>query len=213
MRILVADDHGLFADLIKFFIERIRPDAEVAAAGTLAAAITACGLSDYDLVLLDLNMPGMNGATGIGRMRDKVSAPVVVISGATNRIQIRSCLKAGAAGFIPKTLPAKPMMHALEIVVAGQRYIPSALFEDVADGAVAESLEHLPTGDLVASLTPRENEVYQLLLAGDTNKEIARQMDISEVTVKMHLQKVYEKLGARNRADAVRIGLSAPALP
>lgn len=221
MHVLLADDHDLFTDMMKFFIEDIYPDASVTTVSNFADALSRIVSGEsFDIVMLDLNMPGMDPTSGIARMRAAAGdTPVVIISGSTEGELVRACLRNGASGFVPKTLSSNKLLAALKLVLAGERYIPSAALETSdADSAFAPSATPPPTraaastngtaGDEGNALTSREQEVLEALLKGISNKEIARDLGISQYTVKIHLQKIYRKIGAKSRADAIRKRLS-----
>lgn len=208
MRILLADDHDLFAEMAKFYLERGSGEVQVEIVANFAQArARALASPAFDLILLDLHMPGMQGLSGLTRMMEELpGVPVAIMSGSTNRADIRAALRTGCAGFIPKTLRGGELTRALESILRGQRYIPKSLMVDYGDDLAPE-----PDGDLTPAtddLTAREGEVFEALLAGSKNKEIAARLGISEVTVKIHLRNIFTKIGARNRGDAIRIGLT-----
>ncbi|MDR3515018.1 MAG: response regulator transcription factor [Azospirillaceae bacterium] len=207
MRILLADDHDLFAEMVKFYLERIGKDVTVQVVPNYAQARThALTPPGFDLILLDLFMPGMHGLSGLTRLMAEIpGVPIALVSGSTNRNDVRGALRAGAAGFIPKTLSGSALMEALETVVSGGRFLPPSIPLDDDDQGTESDKE---SGDGFSGLTVREAEVFQALLAGRQNKEIAIQLGIAEITVKLHLRNVFHKIGARNRGDAIRIGLT-----
>ncbi|MDJ0897006.1 MAG: response regulator transcription factor [Alphaproteobacteria bacterium] len=201
MRILLADDHELFADMLKYYVEDLEPTAAVEVVGTYDEAVDRMTADEaYDLVLLDLSMPGMDGAASVGQFCERFSgARVVVISGVATPAAARASMRAGAIAFIPKTLSGELLMTVLRQVLDGQSYF----HETLADEGVAEA----ETADPFAALTEREREVLDQLTEGHANKVIGHNLGISEVTVKIHLHRIYEKIGAKNRADAVRLAL------
>ncbi len=208
MRLLLADDHQLFAEMAKFYLEGVGAGTVVEIASSFAQArARVLATPAFDLILLDLHMRGMRGLTGLTRMMaERPGVPVAILSGSSNRADIRAALRTGCSGFIPKTLHGRDLIQALDVILRGGRYVPTALLVDSGDGAESE-----PDGDLAPAaggLTAREAEVFEALLAGSKNKEIAARLGISEVTVKIHLRNVFIKIGARNRGDAIRIGLT-----
>jgi DNA-binding NarL/FixJ family response regulator len=205
MRILLADDHDLVRDSLALLLQGLDPDVEVVHAATLPEALKKTEEHKFDLVLLDINMPGMNRVAGVEAMRRTLpQVPIVVVSGQITSDTVMDALKAGAAGFIPKTMAGKAMLNAIRLVLSGERYIPRLVLEGAVSGSdgVGGSAE---SG--TAALSRREREVLGLLASGLSNKEIARRLQVETVTVAVHLSSVYRKLGAANRTQAVRIAL------
>lgn len=215
MRVLLADDHSLVREAIKPWLEALAPVMEILEAGSLAEAL-AYKLAPPmpELILLDLHMPGMNGTASIGTVRETFpSAAVVIVSGSADKATITAALNAGARGYVPKTSRGRSLVNALRMVLAGETYLPT---EIITDGPVADPSVQVPgqlpgmpavrTG-LLEKLSKREASALRLLIAGKTNKQIARDLEIEEITVKVHLRNVYRKIEASNRADAVRIAM------
>lgn len=201
-RILIIDDHLLFADMLRELVRVIDSEAPVDIAANFAAAERALKAGPgYDLLLLDLNMPGISGMSAFEKIRaSHPDLPIAIVSGQARLSDIRSALKAGAIGFLPKTVKSQVCINALRLMLSGGRYIPDALLA---------SEEEEPSGEK-GHLTPRETKVFEALMGGRSNTEIAEMLQLSEATVKMHLQHIFQKIGARNRGDAIRIGLSRP---
>lgn len=197
MRILIADDHDLLRDTLVSFLEA-EGGIETETAADFAQALSRVEQEpDFDIVLLDFSMPGMNGLSGLERMR---SVPgehrVAVISGTATRTVAEEVLASGAAGFLPKTLSAKSLVNAVHFMAQGEQYAP---------------LDFLRGGDdpsshpLREKLSQREYEVLRGLSEGKSNKEIARDLDIREPTVKLHVKTLYRKIGVQNRTQAALI--------
>ncbi len=205
MRILVADDHNLVRDGLKPFLYELDADATILDAANLDDALTAARAVDsLDLVLLDLKMPGMNGLQGVEQMRRlHPTAAVVILSGHVERDDVLAAVRAGASGYIPKTISGTALINALRLVLAGEAYLPPSI---LLEGGPAERKS--PASPL-ATLSVREREILGYLIEGQTNKEIARRLDLQEITIKIHLRNVYRKIGAVNRAQAVRIAMTA----
>jgi DNA-binding NarL/FixJ family response regulator len=200
LHVIVADDHALIRELLERQLKDLDADVRVYHAGTLQQVLDLTRTAErLDLILLDLRMPGMNGFAGLQAVRQKrPDVPVAILSGQIDPQTIREALQAGAAGYLPKTMRATGMLNALRLILDGERYVPeSALNTSVA----------LVGGEAagVAAFSKRERDVIKLLMLGHTNKEIARDLQIEEVTVALHLRSIYRKLAVRNRTQAVRL--------
>ena len=219
MRVLVADDHQLVIDALEKYLIGIDPDVEVIPALKFEETIDNVRESpDFDLIILDLYLPDMTGLEGLTLLHSQCpEIPIVMISGVANRREIMDALERGAAGFIPKDLSSAMIVKALEIVLSGERYIPSILVggpsliekEPGYSGKVTRD-----AGSPFGKLTRREREVLALLLNGYSNKEIARNIGVKEITAAFHLRGVFKKLGVSNRtkaaAKALREGWQPP---
>ncbi|HWE73800.1 MAG TPA: response regulator transcription factor [Stellaceae bacterium] len=210
MRILIADDHELFNELI----------TNVALAHGLASDVVSCRNFDdayqivgtrkvgedrrFDLIILDMRMPGMKGCSGLRRMLAVAgTTPVAIISGMLSPAEAREVMREGAAGFLPKTMPLDELKAAVKGLLVGERYVPSYLMVKKD----AEVVQARNTAAAPGELTSRERQVLDELMQGWSNKEIANNLGITEITVKSHLMHLFRKINARNRTDAVRIGL------
>ena len=200
MRILVADDHELFSDILLAFLNVNGIEASNAA--DLAGAHKLIEIEEaFDLILLDLNMPGMNGLIGLKQtLAKKEGQRVALVSGEASRDIVEQALNAGAAGFIPKTLPAKSMISAIKFMVMGEQYIPYNFL--TAEG-------ELPVHQLLEKLSQRERQVLKGLSEGKRNKDIALDLTITEPTIKFHVKSVYRKLGVANRTQAALLAREA----
>jgi two-component system nitrate/nitrite response regulator NarL len=204
VRIIFADDHEVVRHGLRFYLERLGENVEIVEAGTFEEAFAkAIDGPAPALIVLDLRLPDIEGMNGLERMRARFPrVPTVVLSGELSQSRIKEALNRGAAGYLPKTLGGRAMLSALELVLAGETFVPSlALSENDGSGGQAD-----PNAPL-ATLTPREREVLAHLVEGQANKEIARALDIKEITVKVHLTKLFRKLNATNRTQAARIAL------
>lgn len=194
MRLLLADDHQLVRDTIAMFL-RAEGFAEVVSVKSLDEAMAAVRSHDpFDVILLDYNMPGMNGLTGLSDMiRASNGCPVGLLSGEASSKVVLDALEAGAAGFVPKSLGARAMISALHLMASGEVFVPYGLTRK-------------PEPKVADGLTERETEVLAGLSFGKANKEIARDLGLQEVTVKLHVKTLCRKLNARNRTQAAMIG-------
>jgi two-component system nitrate/nitrite response regulator NarL len=201
VRVLIADDHDLLRDTLVMFLEG-EGSMETASAGTFLEACALIESDDgFDLILLDYNMPGMNGLEGLRTaIALKGGQRVALISGEATRKIAEDALEAGAAGFVPKSLPAKSLVNAVKFMAMGEQYAPIDFMTAV---------EEVPINALAEKLTPRELQVLEGLTEGKSNKEIARDLDITEPTVKLHVKTLYRKVGAANRTQAAMIAREA----
>ncbi len=167
--------------------------------GSALAAVKADG--PFDLVMLDYMMPGMNGLEGLAAMRAAVpGTAVAILSGTASRAVAEQALAEGAAGFLPKTMSTKSLVAAARFMAAGEVYAPMMQTAD-RTGSFGTSA--------ASPLTPRELDVLRRLCRGMANKEIARDLDLQEVTVKLHVKTLYRKINARNRTHAAMIAKEA----
>jgi two-component system nitrate/nitrite response regulator NarL len=196
MRILLADDHPLYADAFQTLVERTIPGARLTVVGDLQAADRELAAAEpYELAILDVQMPGGNGTAGIERMLSRYpTTPLLVISGAAAPAEVLRLIGLGVRGFLPKSLPSNVVAAALQVVISGGTYVP-------ADYAQAARAAPRATPG-VGGLTPRETEVLALLAVGRSNKEIGRALALQEITVKLHVRNIFRKLHVRNRVQA-----------
>lgn len=195
MKLLIADDHDLLRETLSAYLERESGmDVMLAADYGEALRLVACA-DTLDLILLDLDMPGMNGIDSLAEMKTRAAAPVGIISGNVDRRFAERALHAGAAGFLPKTMSARSISHAVRLMAAGEIFVPAALLGPMTDAQASQS-----------PLTERETQVLGYLAAGLSNKEIGRELDLQEVTIKLHVRTLVQKLGARNRTHAAVLG-------
>ncbi|MCB1563068.1 MAG: response regulator transcription factor [Alphaproteobacteria bacterium] len=221
MKLLLADDHTLFRDALVQYITRADPDVEVSVAADFPGALDIVKAApDQDLVLLDLRMPGMNGLKGFEIMRDEYpNIPVALMSGVAESHDVNAAMELGAAGYFPKTLSGKTLLQGIQLVLSGERFMPTdgqgdsvmpSYYTDSPAGTSAEVITvkaaGVPPGELGLDadpgLTPREKEVLSYLAEGCSNKEIADRLGLQVVTVKLHVRGACRKLGAKNRTQA-----------
>ena len=197
MRVLIADDHPLVRDALARTVRELDPGADVQQVGDFEALLQLALAGPADLALLDLNMPGMQGITGLRQLRERLpTLPVVVASGQDDASTIRAVLAAGAAGFIPKSERAEVLLGALRLVLAGGVYVPARTLDEPPAGVA-------PLVAGVVDLTPRQRDVLRALSRGQPNKLIARELGLTEGTVKIHIAAILRALQARNRTEAV----------
>lgn len=206
MNILLVDDHPLLRGGMRFLLRSLDAGLEMDEASNCAQALELVAGRSYDLVLLDLNMPGLNGLDALDALRDAVpGTPLVVLSGEEDPRVVRAAIEHGAMGFIPKSSTPEVLVQALRLVLAHGVYLPPAVLNaDHSAPAPAPASPQAASGEmLLPGLTPRQMEVLRCVIRGEPNKVIARELDLSEGTVKAHVTAVLRGLGARNRTEAV----------
>ena len=201
-RVLIADDHPLFRAALSRALEQCLEAPGTIEAGTLDETHEKLTEHpDTDLVLLDLHMPGSRGLAGLTGIRCNFpTVAVVVVSANEDPRVIRRALDHGAAGFIPKSAGLDELGKALETVLDCREWVPPRLARAVGD--VASEGQDLELATRMATLTPQQLRVLEMVADGQLNKQIAFELDIRERTVKAHMSEIFQKLGVRNRTQA-----------
>jgi len=194
MRILLADDHDMVRETISAYLHSVG-GAEVTSSINLTEALDQIEkIGPFDLVLLDYNMPGMFGLEGLTRALERNGGKgVAILSGSAPTHTAQEALDAGAIGYLPKTMGAKSLLNAVRFMSAGEVYVPVELLRE----PVSEEVH-----PMAKKLSPREIEVLSGLCRGQSNKEIARDLELQEVTIKLHVRTLCRKLDAKNRTQA-----------
>jgi DNA-binding NarL/FixJ family response regulator len=198
---IVADDHPLFREALIHAIGNCVEDADIIEADsldTLQAVVESH--AEADLLLLDLNMPGVSGFSALAYIRSKhESLPTVIVSAMDDPAVIRRSIQHGASGFIPKSSPISTLEKGIRAVLDGEVWIPEGinLQDDRLDSEEAEIAAAL------SSLTPHQFRVLMMLGEGLLNKQIAYQLGVSEATIKAHVTAVLRKMHVNNRTQAV----------
>ena len=196
-QVLIADDHPMVRDALKRTLLLVQPDAQVLEADDYASAVQMLQQHAPGLALLDLHMPGMERVDGLRRLRLQFPAiPMIVASGEDDPAVIRATLAAGAVGFLPKSEAPEVLQQALRLVLGGGTYMPPQALADLRHGAP-------PPRPDASGLTPRQLDVLRCLMRGQPNKLIARELGLTEGTVKIHIAAILRVLQARNRTEAV----------
>ncbi|MBC7737594.1 MAG: response regulator transcription factor [Candidatus Saccharibacteria bacterium] len=187
VRILVADDHDLVRETIAAYLEAEGFETVILASEVEQALLILAEGGKVDLVLADYDMPGIDGLAGLARLiAANAPYPVALISGAISADMAAAALVMGARGVVPKTLGSRSMVAAVAAMLAGEVFAPLHATRPVSD----------------AVLSPRELDVLRGICAGKSNKEIARDFGLQEVTVKLHVKTMSRKLEAKNRTHA-----------
>jgi DNA-binding NarL/FixJ family response regulator len=193
-RVLIADDHPLYCDALRAVVPQACPGAEMSEAASQDEVLGAVsGPRAFDLVLLDLNLPGAVGLSCLHALKRAAPAtPIVVVSAVGDPKIMQDTIMAGASAFIPKSAPGQVLINALRVIIAGGTYMPTGVLAALrAEAAPAHG-----------ELTLRQRRVLELLSTGLSNKRIARELEISEITVKAHVSAIFRKLGVTNRTQA-----------
>lgn len=201
MRVLIADDHDLLRDTLIAFLSADN-DMELGSASNFEEAKRRIREdAHYDLVLLDYKMPGMKGLESLSEAIGLEGGQrVALISGQATREIAEEALGLGAAGFVPKTLPAKSLVNAVKFMAMGEQYAPIDFMK-----APEEDEPHA----MAEQLTKREQEVLKGLTEGKSNKAIARDLDLTEPTIKLHMKTLFRKLEVNNRTQAAIVARDA----
>ncbi len=203
MRLLIADDHKLLRDTLDSYLAQ-QEDIEIVTVGDIDEAREVLRQAPhFDLVLLDYGMPGMEALEGLRMILAEPDAPpVALISGQAPRPVIERAFRMGARGFLHKTMPAASLLNAIRFMMLGERFVPVGVV--FGDGSADLSTASSPD-DSATDLSRRELQVLKALCDGQTNKAIARQLGLSDATVKLHVKTLYRRLGASNRTQAAMI--------
>lgn len=200
MKLLLVDDHPLFRSGLMYLLRTLDSQLQVDEAGNCNQALARAG-EDYDLVLLDLKMPGVNGLDALSAIRSSFpQSPAVVLSAEDDPRLVRQAIDSGAMGYIPKSSTPDVMIQALRLILARGVYLPPSVLNAEVEGPKPGGAA---AADSIDGLSPRQMEVLRLVIQGKPNKVIASALDISEATVKAHLSGVLRALGARNRTEVV----------
>lgn len=195
LKVLLADDHRMILEMFSLFLTESAGMSVITALSFDEAAQIIQAEGPFDVVLLDLNMPGMNGVAGLKRaLRLNAGNPVAIITGSATPRMLQEIMNAGSAGIILKTTPVRSLANAIRFIHSGERYLPLELLQ-----AQAQPNPVLKNGQL----SDKEMEVLSYLAEGRPNKEIANELNLAEPTVKMHVTAICRKIGAQNRTQAV----------
>jgi len=208
MRILIVDDHQLFLDGIQHILNKLDNTADVTKCTRADQAIELLESGrDFNLVLVDLNMPGMDGMSILQRMRARgIWLPLVVVSAEEDLRTIKAVLEMGALGFVPKTHNSQQMLEALGAILEGDIYIPADIqkrLDTLDTRRNPASGSHSAIKDI--GITRRQHDVLQLLAKGYSNKQIATSLFLTEHTVKAHVSALFSFFSASNRTECVQL--------
>ncbi|MDX1451273.1 MAG: response regulator transcription factor [Oleiphilaceae bacterium] len=196
--ILLVDDHPLFLEGLSLVIERHFPGARVYGAYDLNQAKSFLAAQpDTDIVLLDLSLPDGRGLSLVNHMRQQQYAiPCLLLSASDDTADIELAMRSGADGFISKASGGEHIVAAVKRVLQGKEVWPEHI-------TLAQGCDPLP------NLSPRQQQVLELLAEGLPNKEICRQLSLSDHTVKTHIKALYQNLGVHNRTECLKVAIQS----
>jgi DNA-binding NarL/FixJ family response regulator len=209
--ILIADDHPLFRSALQQALTLgLGQDVRLVEAASIAELESCLAQkADWDLVLLDLNMPGAHGFSGLVLLRGQFpQIPVVMISAQEDAAVVARSREFGASGFIPKSSPLEIIQQAVRQVLDGDAWWPQQ-----SEQAAAVSAEAKAASAGLASLTPQQFRVLTMVCEGLLNKQIAYELSVSEATVKAHVTAIFRKLGVRTRTQAALLLQQLESIP
>jgi len=201
-RVLLADDHPLYRDALRAIVPQACPDADLREAASQEEVLReVTSDASFDLIILDLNLPGVVGLSCLVRIRELAPlTPILVVSASDDAATMRDVVRAGATGYVAKSAQRQMLVDAISIIMGGGTYLP-------IEGMIAlrESPPTAGAAELHVNrdrLTARQRRVLRLLAQGKSNKQIAGELEISEITVKAHVSSILKKLRVNNRVQA-----------
>jgi DNA-binding NarL/FixJ family response regulator len=201
MKLVLAVAQGGMLDRLMLLLQRFEPGSEIQCAESVDAAVAL--LREPGTKHLALACDTIAGAPGLSSLERIVRAahgtPIALVAADRSRPTVLRALAMGAAGVLRPNFDGPGLYHALKLMIAGESYVPATVLEEAGPNGAADAGHY--------RLSKREGEVLRTLLGGQTNKQVARDLGIEEVTVKLHLRKIYRKLGVRNRTQAVQLAM------
>lgn len=200
MKILIVDDHGLVREGLIALLGRSELEASYLEAWDVPS-VRQCleRHPDIDLILLDIQLPDCSGLDLLKNLlRRHPSLPVIMMSGELDSLVVRQSIDSGAAGFLPKSALNQVLVSAIKFVIGGGVYIPPEALRTISAAQQVERKEAAPP-----PFTNRQMDVFRLLITGKSNKEISRQLDIAEPTVKIHVRGILRTLNVTSRSEAI----------
>ena len=205
MKLLIVDDHPVLREGLAALLRQTGPDTSIVLAESASAALILVDQHlDLDIVVLDLMMPGMGGMAAITEFgRKRPDLPVIVLSSSEDPHEARRALTLGALGYVPKSAGQHTLIAAIELVMKGEVYIPPLI---LGEGTKRPGSHQTSGSGGSPALTERQIEVLRRLSAGQPNKTIAYELELSEKTVKAHITAIFKALNVVNRTQAAAAG-------
>lgn len=218
IRVLLVDDHALFRSGIRLLLQR-HPEFEIVGeAGDGMEGVKRAARLKPDVVLLDLHMPGLSGRDAAAMMTEEAPGThVLMLTVSEDAEDLIAALRAGACGYLLKNIEAEALVAAVVRAAAGESVISPQMMGKLVQGVRSEHPPKSPAPPVVASelnkLSPREREILAFIARGQSNKEIARGLDLAESTVKIHVQNLLRKLGLASRVQAAVFAVEHGVVP
>ncbi|WP_126978649.1 response regulator transcription factor [Frigidibacter oleivorans] len=194
LNVLIADDHAMILEMFEMYLANV-PDIALTTTTDLDGALKKIEENGfYDLVLVDLDMPGMNGLTGLTRaIQANGGKPVAILTGGPSPRMVDDIMAHGASGVVVKTTSLRSLANAIRFMASGERYVPLELLHE----------KNRAHASIAVPLSDREMMVLARLVEGMPNREIGAALNLAEPTIKMHVKSICKKLGVSNRTQAV----------
>jgi DNA-binding NarL/FixJ family response regulator len=212
MKLLIADDHHLLADALAQLVRDSDAGASVVQVSSFDDVMSAMKKKEpAEIVLLDYDLPGMNGTIGLDRFVEKFPhVRCAIFSGSPDAEVASDALARGAAGVIPKNISAPVFFHALKLIQAGEKFIPAEIYDDIVARRKPRSKKSKSTKTFIrrTRLSRREVQVLAALVQGISNRKIGEQLGVKEVTIKLHLHRIFQKINVPNRTRAVKLAMT-----
>lgn len=201
-RVLIADDHPLYRDALRTVVPQACPAAQISEACSQSEVLEQVASdSSFDLIVLDLNLPGAVDYSCLKQTRQIARlTPIIIVSGLDDPAIMAEAVMAGATAYVPKSASRQVLVDAIRIIMEGGTYMPAGAMSALRDSQTQHAASQ--NGAQHEELTSRQQRVLKLLAEGHSNKHIARDLDISEITVKAHVSAILKKLGVSNRVQA-----------
>ena len=206
LKILIVDDHPMFRESLSAILQKQKINGKVPKIWLADSATSALKIihknMDLDIIMADIDMPGMNGLDLLKKIQPLLpNTTIVIISGSENNTDVQKALNLGAKGFIQKNSETPVLLAALNLILAGGSYIPPLILKGKIPSMISVNNMEQPT------LTARQMEILSHLHQGKQNKIIAYELDLSEATIKVHVRHIFSVLGVKNRTQAVERAL------
>lgn len=207
MKVLLIDDHELFRDGMRYVLTKLDDNTQVFESCSYEEALPIIqNHQDFDLILLDLGLPGISDIDALKAIRNESpSSPVVILSSNNDGKKVQEILALGAQGYIPKSTNTKVLLNSLKLVLAGGIYIPPEILSQIEVNVVDQKTEN--NEETSSPLTPRQHDVLEKLTHGLSNKEISTNLSMAEPTVRVHVAAIFKAFDVTNRTSAVHLAL------